>query len=417
MKLLVGPGLVDPKGNEAFLVKALKEFADVKTFSQNAVEFKQILAELPFGWNPDAILIRDAEFYKIPAGLEEVDSPIYALVGDYNLSFNQLLPVLSCFDYFFCDTKGVRIFNKLGFSNCRFFCLYGYDPELHRPLGLEKEWDIVFIGNLNHSVQQDREKDLYLLAQLGKEYRIHITTGVYGPEYAYFLNRSHLVFNRSIRDEANMRFFEALACDATVMNKHLSELDQLGFMANEHYLECSDLERAVVAYFKEWPAGKKEEMKQNAREILPNHTYAKRVENLIQLINQTPVDISARRFLQLSPEERRRRWARHRSTLVETRTYGKLKPFHPVLVRWQKDLVKNELNVRNFDINMWYWWIELLTASGLTSHLAQFLLERQELLQSFGCYKMVEKDMHRIFNQLVYGFDASTTIQVSESRF
>lgn len=114
MRLLVGPGLYDPRGNEAFLVKALKKVADVKTFDQKASSFEDVLSGLPNGWNPDAIVVRDAEFYKIPSGIERADFPIFGLVGDYNLSLNQMLPILGCFDYFFCDTKGVRIFQQIG---------------------------------------------------------------------------------------------------------------------------------------------------------------------------------------------------------------------------------------------------------------------------------------------------------------
>ncbi|MBW1681774.1 MAG: hypothetical protein JRJ83_10090 [Deltaproteobacteria bacterium] len=105
MKLLVGPGLRDPNGNEAHL-------------------------------------------------------------GDYNLSLGQMLPIMCCFDYFFCDSKGVRIFRKLGFQNCEFLCLYGFDPELHRDYGLEKMWDVAFVGNLNHAIQQERESHLFRLARL-----------------------------------------------------------------------------------------------------------------------------------------------------------------------------------------------------------------------------------------------------------
>jgi len=58
MKLLVGPGLFDPRGNEAFLVKALKRVADVKTFEQTASNFEDILSNLPHNGNPDAIVVR-----------------------------------------------------------------------------------------------------------------------------------------------------------------------------------------------------------------------------------------------------------------------------------------------------------------------------------------------------------------------
>ncbi|MBW2103755.1 MAG: hypothetical protein JRH05_14070 [Deltaproteobacteria bacterium] len=170
MKLLVGPGLRDPNGNEAHLVRSLKRMADVVTFDQQVDTLDGLLATLPSGWKPDAMLVRDAEFYRLPRGLEQAEFPVFALVGDYNLSLGQMLPIMCCFDYFFCDSKGVRIFRKLGFQNCEFLCLYGFDPELHRDYGLEKMWDVAFVGNLNHAIQQERESHLFRLARLADRY-------------------------------------------------------------------------------------------------------------------------------------------------------------------------------------------------------------------------------------------------------
>ena len=81
LKLLVGPGLADPRGNEAFLVKALKRVADVVTFDHNPKRFEDVLRALPARWTPDAVLVRDAEYYKIPAGLEAVEYPVFCLLG------------------------------------------------------------------------------------------------------------------------------------------------------------------------------------------------------------------------------------------------------------------------------------------------------------------------------------------------
>jgi hypothetical protein len=404
MRLLVGPGLYDPRGNEAFLVKALKKIADVKTFDQKVSSFENVLSGLPHGWNPDAIVIRDAEFYKIPSGIECADSPIFGLIGDYNLSLNQMLPVMECFDYFFCDTKGVRIFNKLGFDNCEFFCLYGYDPELHRGYNLKKDWDVIFIGNLNRSVQQEREKYLYRLVKMADKYRVHISTGIFGADYARLLNRAHLVFNCSIRGEANMRFFEAMACGAVVMNNHLDELDVLGFRPDEHYLEYEDPQEAVLKYFEEWTNEKKESIKVNVDQILSQHSYDNRARVLVEAIETADIDISRRRLSQLSRRERELRWEKYNADEVELKGATKMNRYHPVIVGWQKCLIENELDINNFDFDMWSWWIDLLSASGLYSYLTQFLAERENLLSSMDCYQGVAKKIQDKLNTLVYGF-------------
>ncbi|MFZ2448512.1 MAG: radical SAM protein [Syntrophobacteraceae bacterium] len=386
MKLLVGPGLFDPRGNEAFLVKALKRAADVRTFDHTPARFEDVLRNLPTGWTPDAVLIRDSEYYRVPPGLESVPYPVFCLLGDYNLSFNQMLPVLGAFDHFFCDLKGVRIFRKLGFDNCDFFCLYGFDPELHRDPGRTREWDVLFIGNLNHSVQQEREEALYELGRLGEKYRVHIGSGIFGADYARLLGSSKLVFNRPIRDEANMRFFEALACGALVLNPRIEELDLLGFRPGEHYLHYDALGPAIGDYLEKWPVSKKEQTRENVRRVLEAHSYDRRALDLVEKISAAPVDISRRRLAGVPKEEAARRWALHHGDEIDLNGSRRLGRFDPSLVGWQKHLVKNELEIKNFDFAMWTWWTSLLAASGLKSYLASFLDEKERLLESFGCY-------------------------------
>jgi hypothetical protein len=387
MKLLVGPGLCDTNGKEACLVKSLKKAADVRTFGGGQTRFEDVLRGLSANWTPDAVLVRDAEYHKLPPGIEQAESPIFCLLGDYNLSFNQMLPVMGTFDHFFCDLKGVRILNKLGIENCDYFCLYGFDPEIHREYGLSKDWDVVFIGNLKHTVQQDREVLLDRLARLGKRYRVHIGTNICGIDYARLLSRSHLVFNRPIRDEANMRFFEALGCGALVLNPHLDELDLLGFRPGEHYLDYGELETVIEDYLENWSESRILEKKESVRQVLQNHTYDRRAEDMVRKISETKVDISRRKLRQLPQEDIQRRWDLHYSEDCNLNGVGRLGRFEPTMVGWQTHLVNNELEIRNFDFSMWAWWINLLTASGLTSALARFLKEKGELLEAFGCYR------------------------------
>ena len=387
LKLLVGPGLTDQRENEAFLVKALKRVADVVTFDHNPKRFEEVLRALPARWTPDAVLVRDAEYYKIPPGLEAAQCPVFCLLGDYNLSLNQMLPVMGAFDYFFCDLKGVRIFRDLGYDNCEYFCLYGFDPEVHRPYSRQKEWDLLFVGNLNHNVQQEREQLLYRLARLGNKYRVHIGTEIFGAEYARMLASSILVFNRPIRDEANMRFFEAPACGALVLNPHTEELDHLGFIPDEHYLAYESLEEAVNGYFESWPENRKREAAEKARRALKQHTYEARAAELVRKIAGIEVDISKTPFRQLTGEQIRARWEMHHREQIDIAGLGCFERFDPLLVRWQTHLVNNELEIKNFDFMMWAWWTNLLFESGHHYYLSRFLDEKQRVLESFDCYR------------------------------
>ena len=403
MKVLIGPGLHDPKGNEAFLVAALKRAADVQPFSAG-LRWEQIEASLPAGWTPDVIIIRDAEFYHMPVGIEKAEYPIVGLIGDYNLSLNQMLPVVGVFDYFFCDTKGLRIFRKLGFNNCDFFCLYGYDSNTHKNFGLSKDIDVVFIGNLSSGIQQERDEYIYQLARLDRKYKVLITTGVFGDEYVHLLNRSHLVFNRSIRDEVNMRFFEALACGAVVMNNYLDELRLMGFVANEHYLEYDDVAEGVDRFFQEWTAENRAQMVQKAAGILAGHSYDDRAAQLLARIAQLDLNPASRLMRELPEKDASNRWERYLASEVNLPGLGKVPRFHPIVVNWSKQLLSTELEMKGFDFAMWSWWIELLQASGLEAYLSRFLAERLALLDRFECFQEEAGRIKTLLNRILYGF-------------
>lgn len=384
MKILLGPGLKDPVGNEAFLVKYLKRVADVRTFGEECARFDEVLKKLPFNWNPDVIIIRDAEYYRIPENIDQVDVPIVALIGDYNLSLPRMLPIMDCFDYFFCDLKGVKIFRKLGFNNCDFFCLYGYDPEVHRDYGGSKDFDVVFVGNLNHAVQQEREAYLYELAKLRSFYRVYIGTGVYGRDYAKLLNGSWLVFNKSIRQEANMRFFEALGCGTVVLDQDLEELRIMGFRANTHYIgyDFQTLAEKVHEFFSRGCKKVTEEVGEALGPLMQHHTYYSRALELVNRIKELNLDPSKRRFKELSDSERKSRWELFYSKKVFVPGTGMLDRFHPTVVSWQKHLVDNELEVKNLDVRMWKWWFDLLLLSGLEKQARRFFIDRMKILEA-----------------------------------
>ena len=386
-KILLGPGLYDPHGNDAYFVKALKKAADVITFDENNESFEKVLTGLPSGWTPDFILIRDAEWFGIPPGLEKAESPIFCLLGDYNLSFHRMLPVMGAFDHFFCDLKGVRIFRKLGFENCEYFCLYGFDPDVHKDYGLQKQWDLLFVGNLNPRVQQERDEMIHRLASLRSKYRVHIDTNIFGADYARMLSGAHLVFNRPIRNEANMRFFEALGCGAMVLNPHLEELDMLGFTPGEHYLAYEEPEDTIEEYFERWPESKRRQARGSVLDVLGGHSYDARARELLDKISAIEVDTSRRPFLQLSDKEVGRRWKLHHLEKLDVPGFGQADRFDPKLIGWQTQLVNNELEIRNFDFTMWSWWMFLLASSGADSYLVRFLHEKEQLLESFGCHR------------------------------
>src|SRR5437868_5336515 len=74
-------------------------------------------------------------------------------------------------------------------------------------------------GSLHPAVQGERLPWLGRLARFAERYRVVIRGGVFGDDYRALLRRARVVFNRSVRGEANRRAFEALAGGALLFQE------------------------------------------------------------------------------------------------------------------------------------------------------------------------------------------------------
>lgn len=218
---------------------------------EERIRIEDLLAELPVGFQPDALIYWSIEYHPVPAGIQDVPFFTVAVVGDWNLGGQAVQTCGRAFDLLVADRAGCRRLKSIGFPRVRYAPLWGFDPRLHRRLpGVERDLDIVMAGNFNHDIQRERAPWLARIASLSTRYRVCVTTGVYGEEYTRLLCRARIVFNRSIRGEINMRAYEAAACGALLFYERENlEIGQL-FMDGE---ECilygpDDLEDLVDRY-------------------------------------------------------------------------------------------------------------------------------------------------------------------------
>lgn len=192
----------------------------VRTFDWNAADivvrpdddWESFCDRFPENWRPDAVVLF-LQYRTIPAFLLAAPLPIIGLAGDWNLLWHHCRRYAPRCDVIVTDGPGVQAFKSEGHGDVRAGNLFGLGqtfltdpwPETNRDI------DVLFVGNFNAAVQTERQAWIARLSALANRYRIHVTTGVFGEEYRRLLARSRIVFNRSIRGEANSRVFEAIA--------------------------------------------------------------------------------------------------------------------------------------------------------------------------------------------------------------
>lgn len=176
----------------------------------NYFSYEELKNNFPENFLPDIIVFFTPEYHFVPIGVEKFECFLVACVSDWNVNFIHLLDTLKAFDLIIIDIKGIKTLKEHGFNNTAYFPIFSmYFNEL-KDKNLEKEFDVVFIGNVNHDIQTTRAKYLYEIGKLALWYNVMINYGLYGDEYINTIAKSKISFNKSIRSEANIRVFEAL---------------------------------------------------------------------------------------------------------------------------------------------------------------------------------------------------------------
>jgi GT2 family glycosyltransferase/tetratricopeptide (TPR) repeat protein/2-polyprenyl-3-methyl-5-hydroxy-6-metoxy-1,4-benzoquinol methylase len=152
------------------------------------------------------------------------------------------------------------------------------DPDVHRRREAANEYDWCFVGNLFPGPRQE------LLGLLKERFPRCFVGRCYFEEMARVYSASRLAFNRGIRNDVNMRVFEAAACGSLLLTNDLADNGQEElFRAGEHLATYRDagelLDRAAYYLAHEGP---RERIAAAGRaHALAEHTYRHRMERLL----------------------------------------------------------------------------------------------------------------------------------------
>ncbi|MCC6143853.1 MAG: glycosyltransferase [Candidatus Hydrogenedentes bacterium] len=257
---------------------------------QSALEIIDMIA---CDWRPDLVLNWLPELCPPPLGIEDIPYRTAAVISDWNLYAPAFHHNLARYDVIVCDKPGSLQYRPWGATPRYHAPLYGYHPRDHRNLGIPRDIDVLFIGNLNPAIHQKRARLLEALRALGGPYRVEILSGLWGDAYAQALNRARIVFNHSIRGEMNLRAFEAPACGALLLQETENlEIREYLATGREVVLYTDDTLRDTVTHLLDHEA-------ERATIAQAGH------ERMLQLAPAPRFDALAACIMSLAPQPRR----------------------------------------------------------------------------------------------------------------
>lgn len=169
--------------------------------------------------NIDYFLVYYPETLEMPCELYKSPYPLIAFVCESNVRYHLIRQYCDIFDYVILDVEDLYdCLYREGVRNIAYRNWWGFHPKYHQKIidFDEKDIDLLFIGNLNSDVQEERGRILFEIASHGFENAM-ITTGVYEKDYCNLLNRAKIIYNLNVRGEINMRSFEAPAVGALML--------------------------------------------------------------------------------------------------------------------------------------------------------------------------------------------------------
>lgn len=195
-----------------------------------------IEAKLP--WKPDLVLNIDAGFH-----LSTKPKYTYAVVAtDPHVLSGWYKSVRPICDIFFNMQNSYK-------ENSDEFLPYAFDPLVHYPLTIPKEYDACLIGlhypNRNEWVERLRAGGVTVNYRIGDIY----------DEYRHENAKASIGLNWSSLNDITARVLEIMAMRMIPVINRLPDLDLFGFEDGRHYLGFSTMDEAVekVVWAKEHP--------------------------------------------------------------------------------------------------------------------------------------------------------------------
>jgi FkbM family methyltransferase len=259
--------LVRPDTTGIYCRRALGKLAQVEHFLPSE------RARIPAGFDL-YVQIDDGLETHLPASLH----PCAWWAIDTHLNFDWCLEKAREFDFVFAAQRdGAERLRQAGISSASWLPL-ACDPEFHRKHDVAKEFDICFVGHMFPGPRQE------LVELLQKHYPGMFVGQRFFEEMAQTYSASHLVFNRSIGNDVNMRVFEALACGSLLLTNDLRDNGQEElFRDGVHLATYANAEELLdkTGFYLKHEEMRERIAKGGRAEVYARHTYRSRMERLL----------------------------------------------------------------------------------------------------------------------------------------
>lgn len=284
-------GTITPDAIKMWKLENMKAEILPQDIPRNEAEDAQsVFRKLPQGFNPEFFLWVETGLEPPPTGIETLNIPKAAYFIDSHINLENHLRLAALFDVvFLAQREYIDSFKKHGIRHVYWLPL-ACDPEIHSKREVPKKFDISFAGSITDGPAHERRK--YLLDSLSSEFDVNIRR-VFLTEMAEHFSGGKVVFNNAIKNDLNMRVFEALCSGSMLLTDDAEGLSDF-FTDGKELIIYSDqniVERAD--YYIRHDDERERIAKAGREKVLAAHTYGHRVERIVKTMRSVSKSLEA----------------------------------------------------------------------------------------------------------------------------
>jgi hypothetical protein len=231
---------------------------------------------------PDLFLFIEGGSMKIfPKGLERLSCLTCWYGIDTHMNYEKHLAISRVFDVSFIAQKEFVERLKLEGIIQVFWLPLGFEPSINQQNSEAKDFLISYVGSDNANMHQERHN---LITAIRNNFD-NISFGRATPtQMSDIYSRSLMVFNKSVNNDINMRYFEAMGEGAVLLtDKAINNGAEDLFQEGTHFVEYRDRNHLItlIEYFRDHPL-KAKEIGDNAQKLInERHTYKHRTDSML----------------------------------------------------------------------------------------------------------------------------------------
>ncbi len=202
-------------------------------------------------------------------------------VIDTHLQYEKDLQKARLFDYVFAAQRdGAEKLRRDGIPHV-FWLPLAADPSIHKKMNRPKKYDVAFVGHFAPGPRNE------LLAVIRKNFENVFIGQKFFTEMAQIYSESRIVFNRSLRNDVNMRVFEAVASGSLlVTNDLLSNGQNALFVPEKHFVVYRNEKELLekIHYYLQNARERENIARAGRKHVLVWHTYKNRMAALLEQV-------------------------------------------------------------------------------------------------------------------------------------